>query len=317
MSFFEPRASILGAAAVALACACSSSSGGPSGPDKASVVQSYAVLVHANYGDALAQMNVLKSAVDAFVAAPSKEAFERTKSAWVSARPSYLQSEAFRFYNGPIDNEATGPEGMLNSWPLDENFVDYTRDEPEAGIINKKKADASFEVPEITKEVISAENQKGGEKNLSAGWHAIEFLLWGQDFNANGPGDRPYTDFVDGGTAWNQARRRAYLSDATALMVEQFTAVAAQWDLAKADTYGTKMVAGDPDAALGNILKGIGSLAGTELPKERMNNAYETKEQEEEHSCFSDTTNQDLVFNGTGIQNVYLGRYGAVSGASL
>jgi hypothetical protein len=96
---------------------------------------------------------------------------------------------------------------MLNGWPLDENFVDYTTDEPEAGIINEKKADASFEVPEITKEVVAEENEKGGEKNLSAGWHAIDFLLWGQDFNAAGPGDRPYTDFVDGGTAKNQGRR--------------------------------------------------------------------------------------------------------------
>ena len=150
----------------------------------------------------------------------------------------------------------------------------------------------------------------------------IEFLLWGQDLdpdgkpNAQGPGQRPYTDFVDGGTASNQGRRRAYLDAATDLMVSQLEGVAAKWAEGPTSYRGT-MEAGNSDAALGNVLKGIGSLAGGELSKQRMNNAYQTKEQEEEHSCFSDTTNQDLVGNGTGIENVYLGRYTTVTGTSI
>jgi putative iron-regulated protein len=38
--------------------------------------------------------------------------------------------------------------------------------------------------------------------------------------------------------------------------------------------------------------------------------AYDTKEQEDEHSCFSDNTHQDLLNNARAIQNVYLGKYG-------
>lgn len=322
------RASLSIASLLVCVVACSSSSGtsssgGDTAAERTAVVKGYAALVHANYDDALAQMKKLEAAIDAFVAAPSQATHDAAKAAWIAARPSYLQSEAFRFYNGPIDNEATGPEGLINSWPLDENFVDYVVGEPEAGIINKKKSDGTFEFPDITKDVIKDENEKGGEKNLSAGWHAIEFLLWGQDLKADGTpntagaGMRPYTDFVDGGTAKNQSRRRAYLKAATELMVEGFASVDAQWALDKPDSYGAQMAAGDPNVALGNILKGIGSLAGTELPKERMNNAYMTKEQEEEHSCFSDTTNQDLVNNGTGIENVYLGHYGSVAGPSI
>ena len=316
---------------VAFVAACSSSSstappgaGTASGADaaeKAAVVKSYGALVHANYADVLAQMKLLQAAVSAFVATPTQATHDAAKAAWVAARVPYLQSEAFRFYGGPIDNAETGPEGMINSWPIDEGFVDYVVGEDASGIINKKSG-AAFVFPAIDKTVITEENEKGGEKNLSAGWHVIEFLLWGQDLDkdgkphAEGAGMRSYTDFVDGGTAKNQDRRRAYLKAATDLMVEQLEAVAAQWNDGP-DTYRGKMAAGDPDAALGNILKGIGSLSGTELPKERMNNAYQTKEQEEEHSCFSDTTNQDLVGNATGIENVYLGRYAAVTGASL
>jgi putative iron-regulated protein len=314
---------------LAFLAACSSSSTDPPGSsgsggtaDKPAVVKNYAAVVRANYDDALAQMKLLQKAVDAFVATPSQATMEAAKAAWVAARPSYIQSEAFRFYNGPIDNETTGTEGMINGWPIDENYIDYVVGEAESGIINKKKADATFEFPAITKEIILEQNEKGGEKNLSTGWHAIEFLLWGQDIGADGKpnnagtGVRPYTDFTNGGTAKNQDRRRTYLKVATDLMVEQFAAIAAQWNPAPG-TYATKMIEGDPDAALGNMLKGIGSLAGTELPKERMNNAYETKEQEEEHSCFSDTTSADLINNAQGIENVYLGKYGATTGASI
>ncbi|MDB4947022.1 MAG: Iron-regulated protein precursor [Labilithrix sp.] len=317
---------------VGLASACSSddgassgsssSSGGPGGAEAAAVVKQYATMVHANYEESLAQMKLLQSAVDAFVAAPSAAGLVAAKAAWVAARPSYLQSEVYRFYNGPIDNEADGPEGMINSWPIDENFVDYVVGDATAGIINKKTGDA-FTFPTIDAALIQSENEDGGEKNLSAGWHVIEFLLWGQDLkadgtpNTDGTGTRPFTDYVDNGTAQNQARRRAYLKAATDLMVEQFASVEAQWELDDPQTYGAKMVAGDPAVALGNILKGVGSMAATELPKERINNAYETKDQEEEHSCFSDTTTSDLYNNALGVENVYLGRYGALTGASL
>lgn len=310
------------------AAACSSSTaatpGGSSGSsgtvtaaEKTAVVKNYGAIVHANYEDVITQMKTLQTAINAFVAAPTQATHDAAKAAWVAARPSYLLSEAYRFYGGPIDEA----EGLINSWPIDENFVDYVIGQEDAGIINQKTG-AAFTFPTIDAKVLADENQKGGEKNMSAGWHVIEFLLWGQDLNKDGtphvegPGMRPYTDFVDGGTAKNADRRRAFLKAATDLMVEGFGPVEVQWDDAP-DTYRGKMEAGDPDVALGNILKGIGSMAATELPKERMNNAYETKDQEEEHSCFSDTTNQDLANNAHGIENVYLGRYGAVAGPGI
>ncbi len=315
----------------ALACSSSSTNGAPS-PEgdagtgdarpgavtPASVVKGYAGLVHETYEASLDQMIVLQTAINAFVAAPSAAGLESAKAAWVKARQPYLQSEAFRFYGGPIDGEPDGPEGRINGWPLDEVYIDYVAGMPSSGIINAKTG-GNFDVPAITKEVIKAKNEMGGDKNLSAGWHAIEFLLWGQDTNAAGPGARPYTDFVTGAgsTAANQDRRRAYLKAAMDLMVEDFAAVEEQWDVGTAGSYGAAFVAADPKAKIGDILKGMGSLAGAELPKERMNTGYETKDQEEEHSCFSDTTNQDIVLNGQGIENVYLAKFGSYTDASL
>lgn len=285
---------------------------GPSDDDKKAVLVAYANLVRANYDDSLAGMRTLKTAIDAFVAEPSEATLAAARKAWIEARPSYGQSEVFRFYGGPIDDEETGPEGRINGWPLDENFIDYTEAEPTAGIIN-----ATEQFPQITKELIAEQNENGGEKNLSAGWHAIEFLLWGQDLSDAGPGARPFTDYVVGSGAANVERRRDYLVAAVDLMIEDMEGVAAQWNLDDTESYASKFVAAAPDESLAKIVTAIGSLGGSELPKERINNAYETKDQEEEHSCFSDTTNQDILANAQGLENAYLGRYGSVDGPGI
>jgi len=65
------------------------------------------------------------------------------------------------------------------------------------------------------------------------------------------------------------------------------------------------------------MLTGMGELSGAELSGERMTVAYEDKDQEDEHSCFSDNTQDDLRLNALGIQNVYLGRYGDDQGVGV
>ncbi len=297
--------------------ACSSSpsvDAGPTTEAEAAVVKGYSEIAHENYEDSLDGAKKLKAAVDAFVAAPSKGTLDAAKEAWKAARPSYVQTEVFRFYGGPIDAEDTGPEGAINAWPLDENYIDYVDGNESAGIINDT---AKF--PSITKDVLLAENEKGGEKNIATGWHAIEFLLWGQDKSATGPGERPFTDYVEtGGTAKNQARRGQYLKACAELLVEQLEGVEEEWEPGAPSKFVTTFQAEDPKVALGDILKGMGSLAATELPRERMNNAYAAKDQEEEHSCFSDTTVPiDLVNDVIGIENVYLGRYGTKQATGL
>lgn len=269
-------------------------------------VKGYASLVHETYAASLAGAKALKAAIDAFVSAPSQATLDAARKAWIDARPAYIQTEAFRFYGGPIDGD-DGNEGAINAWPLDEAYIDYVKGNENAGIVND-----TAKYPQITKELLLELNEKDGEKNISTGWHAIELLLWGQDTSETGPGNRPFTDFLEtGGTAKNQARRKAYLTIVTELLVEHLEALEKAWRIDDPSSYGAKMVAGDTKAALGNILKGIGALGGVELSRERMSTAYETKDPEEEHSCFSDTTVPiDHLNDVVSIENVYLGTFG-------
>lgn len=276
------------------------------------VVRNYAAMVYANYSDALAQAQAMKSSVDAFVADPTAAKLEAAKQAWIDCRTSYGQSEVYRFYGGPIDDPATDYEGLINSWPLDEAYIDSVKDAPNSGIINDPQ-----DFPTLNEDVLANLNTRGGEDNIATGYHAIEFLLWGQDFNPNGPGNRPYTDYVDGSTtASNPARRRQYLSAVTSLLIKDLTAVRDAWTPGQ-DDYARSLSTLDLKTAVQRMITGMGSMSGGELGHQRITVAYDTKDQNDEHSCFSDNTLADLHANALGIQNVYLGHYGNVQGPGL
>lgn len=279
---------------------------------KAQSVENYAVIVYASYEDSYKKALDLKTAAQSFLDAPSQSAFNAVKTAWLNARIPYEQTEAYRFYGGPIDDE-NGPEPLINSWPMDEAFIDYVEGNAASGIIND-----TVTYPSITKAVLVSLNTLTGETEVSCGYHAIEFLLWGQDFNDNGPGDRPYTDYVrgSGGTAHNQERRSAYLMACIDLLIDNLGAVADAWSPTNPGNYRAKFVA-SPDASLALILTGLGSFAKGELAGQRMTVAWTSHSQEEEHSCFSDNTDQDIVLGQEGIYNVYTGRYVRTDGTII
>lgn len=325
------RNACLSALALAALVACSSSSsdpapGGQGTAFPTAIAQKAVVDTKKNaligYDEALTAAKALKTAVDTFVATPNQANLDAAKKAWIAARVPYGPTEAHRFYDGPIDNPEDGPEGLINAWPLDENEIDYTRDAPESGLVN------DMSIAELTKEVLADANEKKGDKAITTGYHAIEFLLWGQDDAkpGTGAGKRPFTDFVDGGTAKNQARRRAYLKNVTELLVDDLQKVRDAWDPSKPDAFVTKFgvtptdAAAQPDATkevVSKLLRAMGSMAKAELSGERMTVAFKNRSEEDEHSCFSDTTATDMLGNGIGVQNLWLGKWGTNDGVGL
>ncbi len=296
-------------AGVALTACGDSDDGGskPSRADAVAVATTYADLVLAAYDASIASTEKLRTSIDTFVAKPSEARLAAARKAWLSARDDYIVTEPFRFYGGPIDDPEDGPEGQINAWPMDEAYVDYVAGQPKAGIVNDTKG-----TPEITEDVIVAANEQGGETNISSGWHAIEFLLWGQDRSKTGPGERPASDYS---SAANAQRRADYLRLTTELLVDDLKRVREQWSM-QGGAFRTAFLA-DPDRALRRIMRGIGALAVGELAGERMAVAFESGDQEDEHSCFSDNTNADVVNDIAGIRMVYEADFPGVSGPSL
>lgn len=280
-----------------------------SGDNTGAVVKQYAAMMRANAVDVVDRMTTLQAAVDAFVAAPSPDGLAAAQQAYLDVRPYYGEFEVSRFYNGPID----AVQGRVNEWPIDENFIDYTAGNATGGIINDPQ-----HFPQLTPQVLASSDERGGIENLSTGFHALEFLLWGQRLDqTDGPGQRPYTDYVDGGTATNQDRRRTYLKSATDLLLDDLSGVAAQWVAGDPSSYAAMMLAGKPHDQLQLILRGYSNMAVSELYFERMNDPFLTQNRKDEESCFSESTSIDITSNALGVENAYLGRYHALIGPSV
>lgn len=273
---------------------------------KPAVIQNYANGAHALYSQSLASAQEMDAAIDTFLANPTPATLEAAKRAWLRARDDYGPTEVLRFYGGPIDNEEDGPEGLLNAWPMDEAYVDYVDGDASAGIIN----DPSIAIDAAT---LVSLNEEGGEANVSTGWHAIEFLLWGQDMDANGPGARPLEDYT---TNPNADRRAEYLRVSSDLLLAHLQDMVNAW-APGASNYRAQFVAMDADQALANIITGAGALSKGELAGERMFVAYSERSQEDEHSCFSDNTNADIIGNARGVRMVITGDYGSVVGPGV
>jgi putative iron-regulated protein len=291
------------------------------------VTAHYADIALAGYQDSLTTAEALREAVAALVATPSDASLLAARNAWIAARIPYQQTEAFRFGNPIVDDW----EGRVNAWPLDEGLIDYTvadygNEENALASLNViatpvftlsgSKIDATAITPVLIRDTLHEAD--GIEANVASGYHAIEFLLWGQDTNGTGPGAgmRPFTDFVvgEGCTNGNCDRRVAYLVAATDLLVTDLGEMTANW----AETGPARAaVTVDPQAGLVAMLTGMGSLSYGELAGERMKLGLMLNDPEEEHDCFSDNTHNSHYYDGLGIRNVYLGTYTRVDGSVL
>jgi putative iron-regulated protein len=292
-------------------------------PSVEAILDNYANIALAGYEDSLTTAKALDTAVDALIAKPTAETLEAARTAWKAARIPYQQTEAYRFGNAIVDDW----EGRVNAWPLDEGLIDYVApsygtesDENTlytANVIANKKIlidGAEIDATNITPEFLSGTLQEAGgiEANVATGYHAIEFLLWGQDLNGTGPGagDRKATDYdLAACTNGNCDRRAQYLKSASDLLVTDLEEMVGNWT---ADGAARKAL---PAGGLAAMLTGLGSLSFGEVAGQRMKLGLLLHDPEEEHDCFSDNTHISHLYDAVGVRNVYLGKYTRIDGS--
>ena len=298
----------------------------PGKEDMTAVAAHYADLALAMYEDSLVMARELDAAIDAMIASPDEATLGAARQAWLDARVPYQQTETLRFGNAIVDDW----EGRVNAWPLDEGMIDYVAaDYGETALenelytlnvianaqisINGAPVDASNVTPTLLSDTLH--EAEDVEANVATGYHAVEFLLWGQDLNGTGPGagERPATDFsMDACTGGHCDRRVAYLQAASELLLSDLEEMVANW---RADGAARAAVMEqDGKAGLAAMLTGMGSLSYGELAGERMKLGLLLRDPEEEHDCFSDNTHNSHFYNQRGIMNIYNGRYQRIDG---
>jgi len=273
-------------------------------------VKMYAKLAFETYKDSHTAASEFQNSVNEFVNKSNRTQadFNALKTKWRLVRIPYLQTEAFRFSGGPIDNpeltDNTELEPLINAWPLDEGHID--------GLL----ALGGF-----TKESLIEANEgtcanntcpdNDESKNISIGWHAIEYILWGVDPpNNTTSGGRLLSDFgtvTPNPNGTPEARKLAYLQMATEILTEHLEILKRKWDPEQDGSYA-KDFTSNPKKSLDQVLRGMARFAGGEWGGERMTGVFEG-DQEEEHSCFSDNTKHDFYYNAVGFETIFTGTY--------
>jgi putative iron-regulated protein len=303
-----------------------SAAGAADMPDPKAVLTTYADIALAMYSDSLVAAETLQKRIDALAANPSEATLDGARHAWLEARVPYQQTEAYRFGNAIVDDW----EGRVNAWPLDEGLIDYVdasygteSDENPlyvANVVANPKlhiGGAMVDASTIDKALLQDRLQEAGEveANVATGYHAIEFLLWGQDLNGTGPGagNRSHTDFdTKTCTHGNCDRRVAYLRTAAALLVDDLKEMVDNWG--PRGPARKALTDGAPEAGLATILTGLGSLSYGEMAGERMKLGLLLHDPEEEHDCFSDNTYNSHFYDQVGMMSVYFGKYVGIDG---
>ena len=328
------------------------------------VVDTNADIAYAAYSDSVDTAKALKTALETLRKEPTKDNLEAAKKAWLVAREPYGQTEVYRFRNSPIDStdysSEDGPEGDINAWPLGEALIDYVKvnttdfgDDQvgvtanQAGIngggaltANDANTDNTNNIIgdisiTINDDLLANTATADDEHDVIAGYHAIEFLLWGQDLNTTDQsvtdgtdrdqavntgvmgGQRPLSDFEPGYAdgAYDSSklsdRRHKFMEVAVNKLIADLESVRDGW--ADGASYHTAFTTVENETQakqkLAEILTGMGTLSQGELAGERMQIAFASNSQEDEHSCFSDNTHRDIWLNAEGVSNSYYGDY--------
>jgi putative iron-regulated protein len=299
-----------------LSAGCSSDDASAGGVSRSAVVANYSANLYAAYADSVDDAHAFHADIEAFLAKPTEATLATARDSWLASREHYMLTEGARFYDGPIDGTKENYEALLNSWPLDEAFIDYASKDgvvnEDVGIVNMPDV-----LPEITIDGLAGLNGSGDEpENVSVGYHAVEFLLWGQALNDVGPGERPATDYVVGGPSKNPDRRAEYLKVAVEGIISDLSAVRDAWK--PSATYRVDFEKdANLDESLTRIFTGLAKFSKGELGSQRIGAAYESKHRHDQHDCFSSETLVDYERDARGIQAMYLGKYGDNDGPGL
>lgn len=319
----------IGSAIVIAACNGSNNSqNGSSGAEaqavtEKAVMDNYVTIAHASYSDSLNAAQSLQTAINNFLDQPTEANLTLAKAAYKELRIPYQQSEIMRWDTDITLSTSTGDagitsvdewEGQVNAWPLAEGLIDYTQ----AGATNNIIASGNM----ITKSFLTSQNGlNNNEANVATGIHAIEFLLWGQDLNGTnaGAGQRPATDYSRNNCTNDNCQRRAqYLRTVTEILVDDLTAMVAEWSPEATQTASTLAHNFlNSDKALAYIVGSMKVMADDELASARMGTALETGDPEEEHDCFSDLSHIAIYHNFQGIKNAFYGTYKNSTGAGF
>lgn len=145
----------------------------------------------------------LCTAVQQLTRTPEPAALEQARSGWKNAHAAYLAWQVFDF--GFRDRKhALRQAQQLDAWPIMAGYIDSTAEHPRSGIVYDTTVMLDLDN-------LLEQHQLTDASEVSVGFHALEFLLWGEAEE----GRRSAANFSPEGRAEVEAevvrRRQAYV----------------------------------------------------------------------------------------------------------
>ncbi|WP_157678127.1 imelysin family protein [Oleiphilus messinensis] len=191
--------------------------------------------VHLQLREATAAMD---THIIELVTAPSAEKLEASRKAWQTAHSLLTAAKLFQYlpvkhpelYSGSeLDPESTGEDNtneastkhslwvQLDQAPLLPGYLDSVQGYPLSGLVHSEMS--------LTREALLAQHQFADTYYVAVGFHALEFLLWGES------GARPISDFLVPETAEvsPEARRLRLIKIISSLAAEDTNRLCSIW----------------------------------------------------------------------------------------
>lgn len=289
---------------------------------KKAFAENYAVIAHAMYSDAYDRSEELRQLIHSFVANPTIPGLKACQDAWVLAHIPYSQAEVLGFPGSPVAQvEGTVLQDRINAWQFTAAHIDYVNDSLESGIINQTN-----KYPTITAKLLQDLNNSVDGKRITLGFHALEFLLWGEDaepVDALSAGKRTFKDYdTSDSTIANAERRGQYLKLCADQLSADLAVLVNAWSPFSGSNYLRTFQKHSAKKQTRLAITGMVLFGQFELGRERLLRTLTGLDPEREESTFSDNTQRDIYFNVVGINALFKGRYGKsdstyVEGVSL
>lgn len=273
---------------------------------KEALIRNHAAIAYAVYSDALFQATNLQTAIASFVTDPTDDGLSESRLAWRNAYYAYLQCAALQFSNGPVDDDRDLSR-QIGKWPINPSLIDYTTGQF-GGLISD-----SAELPNVTLDALQALNGPDVNRPTTIGFHAIEFLLWGEDDDDVAlltAGNRTFLDYNGADSSiQNTVRRSKYLRVCSEILVSQLGVLTNEWDSLGSKNYRKDFIGLEVNSALKNILTGMGTLAKSEISERALEKPVSASSQDLEVSNYSDNTITDFIAMTNSLDIFYRGTY--------
>lgn len=147
--------------------------------DSSAFAAQVGIVAYTSLSDASQTAQTLDSQLASFMYHPNPMSQAEIQQAWRLAYNSFLHSLIFSYL--PIQDPPEWQSqrigyrhllGQLDSWPIEGGYIDYIQGYPFSGIVN----DLTLEIDEDS---IRSQHGFTDPTNASLGYHALEFMLWG------------------------------------------------------------------------------------------------------------------------------------------